>query len=225
MIPTQTRRNVNCSFVRLAQSPASRFSRSNSSSTPSFLLAELVDPSIFFMSSSSLSTLEEASSILNWDSMDPAEDPGSALPSKLPISALTSAAASRASTLSSIRWKASMEVFPVMPPSMSLTCCVLCAVRARAIICSFFALLSRILASNACIPSYSLSTACACMSICVCKPSDVSICCWRRESASFASPSSPFCSANCARLYQSSPRASACSFCFIRRRCVAVISA
>mmetsp|Transcript_3213 Transcript_3213/g.5924 ORF Transcript_3213/g.5924 Transcript_3213/m.5924 type:complete len:216 (-) Transcript_3213:445-1092(-) len=190
-------------------SPASFFNFSSSSSTAGFdgadddeLLLLFVeesslDPSnIPFILLSSSSTDEDASNMANCFSMLLSADPGKALPPMDPISADTSAAASSASTFSSIRVKASILVFPVIPPSISFTFCVDCAVLARATICSFFALLSIILASNVCIPSYSLSTALACVSICCCSPSAVSTCCCRRLSASRANASLPALSAN-----------------------------
>mmetsp|Transcript_793 Transcript_793/g.1602 ORF Transcript_793/g.1602 Transcript_793/m.1602 type:complete len:242 (-) Transcript_793:491-1216(-) len=183
-----------------AHNPASFFSFSSSSSTaePPFEDPEEDESPSFdapkspFIFLSSSSTALAPSSIRNCFSMSLSELPGRALPPTEPISAETSADASNDSTFSSIRVKASIEVEPVTPLSMSLTFWVDSAVRARAIICSFLDLASRILASSACIPSYSLSTLAACVSICAANPSAVSTCCCLRFKASFAKLSFPF---------------------------------
>jgi len=74
--------------------------------------------------SSEAQRAQDMSNALNWLSRDDSADPGRALPPTLPISAETSAAASRDSTFSSIRVNASIEVDPVSPPNISLTFCV-----------------------------------------------------------------------------------------------------
>mmetsp|Transcript_20110 Transcript_20110/g.57711 ORF Transcript_20110/g.57711 Transcript_20110/m.57711 type:complete len:225 (-) Transcript_20110:23-697(-) len=118
-----------------------------------------------------------------------------------------------------------MLVVPVSPPNISFTCCVDLAVLALAASCSFFDFASKILDSSICIPSYSLSMASAWESICTVVASLASACCCRRDRASRASSSLPALRASWALLYQSSARASDCSFCFRRRRWVAVTSA
>jgi hypothetical protein len=78
-----------------------------------------------FSLANSLSTLLAASNALNCASKLAPSVPGKYLPPALPISAETSAAASKASTFSSIRLNASILVEPVKPDNMSLTFCVL----------------------------------------------------------------------------------------------------
>mmetsp|Transcript_43708 Transcript_43708/g.132968 ORF Transcript_43708/g.132968 Transcript_43708/m.132968 type:complete len:200 (+) Transcript_43708:308-907(+) len=140
------------------------------------------------------------------------------------ISAEASAAASSASTFSSIRRNASIDVFPVSPPSMSFTLVTPSAVLARATYCSFFALASNIFSSRDPIPSYSLSRLAAWTSIWDWTPFAASAYCCLRARASLARSSLPRRRASWARPYHSSPLSSLSAFSFRSFLCVAVTS-
>merc|ERR1712224_713247 len=113
--------------------------------------------------SNSLSTLSDASNIRNCIStleslfLDDEEEANAPLIVFLAISTDTSAADSSASTFSSIRLNASIEVLPVRPLSMSLIFCVDLAVRALAAIWFCLPFASPIFFSSANMPSYRVS--------------------------------------------------------------------
>mmetsp|Transcript_7528 Transcript_7528/g.16504 ORF Transcript_7528/g.16504 Transcript_7528/m.16504 type:complete len:242 (+) Transcript_7528:113-838(+) len=168
-----------------------------------------------FMLASSSSTEEPPSSALNLDSREPPPPP-SALGLDCASSRATSASDSICSTFSFIRSKAATEEELPTPESMSFTLVAAFAVRARAMIWSFFALASAILASSSFIDWYSVSIEPAWFSTCSPSESAISVCCCLRVSASLARSSSPFSNASCAREYHLAASASA------SRRCSAM---
>mmetsp|Transcript_102835 Transcript_102835/g.187826 ORF Transcript_102835/g.187826 Transcript_102835/m.187826 type:complete len:217 (-) Transcript_102835:478-1128(-) len=194
-------------FLSLSTSSSSFFNFSSAvkgfsafSALPSFGIAR----TLFFIAASSSSTEELFSNARNLSSEEDLA-PGDVMARVLE----TSASASSCSTFSLMRSKAATDEEVPTPASMSLTLVAAFAVRARAMIWSFFAFASAIFASNSCMDSYSCWTEFCCTEACSLRLSAVSNCCARRVNASLARSSSSLAMASCARSYHFAASSSA----------------
>mmetsp|Transcript_1182 Transcript_1182/g.3653 ORF Transcript_1182/g.3653 Transcript_1182/m.3653 type:complete len:248 (+) Transcript_1182:166-909(+) len=172
-----------------------------------------------FSIASSSSTLLPDSSCLKRSSRLPGVLDSGSMPCE------TSALVSSISTFSFILSKAPAPLLEPTSPSISFTCAVVLAVRARAMSCSFSSLALWIFSSRDFTASKSLSTFVAMpVSCCPRSLAFVAAACLRVR-ASLASTSSPFSTASSARRYHSPAISSCWSFCVWRRRWVASTSA